>query len=74
MTMRARTSGSAYTIPISTYIEIEDWEQVQEWREDFVTSYSDIVRKCIKIGLKHKNELFKMLSDDQKEREKRYGA
>lgn len=74
MTMRARTSGSDYTIPINSYIEIDDWEQIQDWKEDFVTSTSDIVRKCIKIGLKHKNELFKILNDDQKEREKRYGA
>lgn len=74
MTMRARPGENPYTIPVSAYITLEDWEQVQDWREDFCTSYSDIIRKCVHIGLKHKNELFEILSADQKERRNRYGA
>lgn len=58
---------------MSIYLTPEDFEEIQDWREDFVTTYSDIARKCIRIGLKHKNELFEALSKDEQEREKKYG-
>lgn len=71
---RARPGENRGMTSLSIYLTPEVFEEIQDWREEFVTTYSDIARKCIIIGLKHKNELFKALDNDQQERQRKYGA
>lgn len=74
MNGRARPGENKGMTSLSIYLTPEDFEEIQDWREEFVTTYSDIARKCIRIGLKHKNELFKALNDDQQKRKEKYGV
>ncbi len=61
-------------IQLTTYLPQSDWEQIMDWKEEFVTTTSNIVRKTIKIGLKHQNELFTMLEEEDKKEKTKYAA
>ncbi len=60
-------------IQCTTYIPQSQWEQIMDWKEEFVTTTSNILRKTIMIGLKNQNELFKMLSEEEERERKKYG-
>lgn len=70
-----RTSPKEYNpaIQCSVYVVLEDWEKVQDWKEEFVTTTSSVLRKAIHVGLKHQNDLFQEFEKEETERKERYG-
>lgn len=60
-------------IQCAVYVPLKDWEDVQDWKEEFVTTTSSVLRKAIHVGLKHKNDLFNEFEKEETERRERYG-
>lgn len=56
--MNAGRHRTELKVQIQAYIDIQTWEKLKEWLEEYECSISKAALAAIKVGLKHQNEMF----------------
>lgn len=61
---RYHTSG--LKVQVQTYIDLETWEKLTEWLNEYGCTISKVVRAATKVGIRHQNEMFEEMNKKEK--------
>lgn len=57
---------SGLKVQVQSYINIQTWEKLKEWIEEYDCTISKAVYAATKVGLNHQNEMFEEMNKKEK--------